>query len=80
VYCSTPRQDSKSLHLRSRAEAAGCIWRTVGSMPEAQLVSLIRSDLVDVLIELTGVLPALKMKDRGVPLCIMCKAVQKSII
>jgi predicted O-linked N-acetylglucosamine transferase (SPINDLY family) len=58
VYCSTPRRDSKSLHLRNSAEAAGCVWRLVESLPSTQLASLIRADLVDVLIELTGMLPS----------------------
>ena len=54
VYCCTPRRDAKSAHLRSTAEAAGCVWRSVASMHEQELAQLIRDDAVDVLIELTG--------------------------
>lgn len=54
VYCCTPRLDSKSVHLRTTTEAAGCFWRTVASMHEKELAELIRADRIDVLIELTG--------------------------
>jgi protein O-GlcNAc transferase len=59
VYCCTPRLDSKSAHLRNTTEAAGCVWRSVVSLEERELADLIRSDRIDVLIELTGVTPAL---------------------
>ena len=54
VYDGTLRQDSKSTYLRAHAEAAGCTWRRIVDLDNEALANLIRSDRVDVLIELTG--------------------------
>ncbi|KAI3432719.1 hypothetical protein D9Q98_004262 [Chlorella vulgaris] len=54
AYSCVPKADSKTERLRSEVLAAGGLWRDVGRLPETELAALIRSDRVDVLVELTG--------------------------
>ena len=50
----TPQGDVKTARLKAAVESAGGTWREAASMSEVELSSLVRSDGVDVLIELTG--------------------------
>lgn len=50
----TLQADSKTARLKAAVESNGGIWREVTSMTEADLANLVRSDAVDVLVELTG--------------------------
>lgn len=50
----TLQADSKTARLKAAVESNAGIWREVTSMAEADLADLVRSDGVDVLVELTG--------------------------
>ncbi|GBF98706.1 UDP-N-acetylglucosamine--peptide N-acetylglucosaminyltransferase-like [Raphidocelis subcapitata] len=54
VYDCTPRRDAKSARLQQQAEAAGATWRCVESLGDDALAAVVRSDAIDVLVELTG--------------------------
>ena len=49
-----PRPDAKTKRLRSAIEAAGGAWRDALALSEADLAALVRSDGVDILVDLTG--------------------------
>ena len=46
--------DGKTVQLREAVESSGGTWQEVAAMSEADLAALVRSDGVDVLVELTG--------------------------
>lgn len=54
VYSCVPRPDAKTARLRGAVEAAGGLWRDVLALSEADLAQLVRSDKVDILVDLTG--------------------------
>ena len=54
VYSCVPRPDAKTKRLRSAVEAAGGAWRDALALSEADLAALVRSDGVDILVDLTG--------------------------
>jgi len=46
--------DAKTARLKAAVDAGGGVWRDCTAMTEAALAELVRSDKVDVLVELTG--------------------------
>lgn len=54
VYDATARPDAKSALLQERATKAGATWRPVAALSDDALADLVRSDEVDILVELTG--------------------------
>ncbi len=46
--------DSKTEMLRGAVAAAGGTWREAGSLSEHELADLVRSDGVQIMVELTG--------------------------
>lgn len=54
AYSCVVRADGKTAHLRQAVLAAGGVWRDVAALSEEALARQIRSDGIDVLVELTG--------------------------
>ena len=54
VYSCVPRPDAKTTRLRGAVEAAGGLWRDALALSEADLALLVRTDQVDILVDLTG--------------------------
>ncbi|PSC74350.1 putative UDP-N-acetylglucosamine-peptide N-acetylglucosaminyltransferase SPINDLY [Micractinium conductrix] len=54
VYSCVPKPDAKTARLQAEVAAAGGTWRDVARLSEPELADLIRSDKVDILVELTG--------------------------
>lgn len=54
IYSVCANPDEKTARLQGEVESYGGIWKDVSSLSEVQLSDLIRSDEIDILIDLTG--------------------------
>lgn len=54
VYSCVGKADVKTARLQSKVLSVGGVWRDVGRLSEAALAQQIRSDEIDILVELTG--------------------------
>ena len=54
LFVDVQQADANTERLRTAVEDAGGEWREVSQLSELQLAELVRTDRIDILVELTG--------------------------